>query len=114
MTTYSEKLKDPRWQKLRLEIMSRDKFTCQWCSETTKTLNVHHFVYSKSRNPWDISDESDLITICEDCHKIDHSKKLSKDSQEIISYIRLIDYKYPGISKDINALLLNDLKKYVS
>jgi hypothetical protein len=26
---YSKKLKHPRWQKKRLEILDRDKFTCQ-------------------------------------------------------------------------------------
>lgn len=28
--TYAEKLKDPRWQKRRLEIFERDDWTCQF------------------------------------------------------------------------------------
>jgi 5-methylcytosine-specific restriction endonuclease McrA len=32
--TYSELLKSPKWQKKRLEIMSRDKFTCKKCGDT--------------------------------------------------------------------------------
>ena len=30
---YSEKLKDPRWQKKRLEILERDNFRCQYCGD---------------------------------------------------------------------------------
>ena len=65
--TYAEKLKDPRWQKRRLEIMQRDDFTCRNCGESTKTLNVDHKVYVAGRDPWDYSDE-DLQTLCEYCH----------------------------------------------
>jgi hypothetical protein len=65
--TYWEKLKDPRWQKKRLEIMERDKFTCQHCSSSEKTLNVHHKFYKKRAEPWDYEDWQ-LITLCEDCH----------------------------------------------
>ena len=64
---YSEKLKDPRWQKKRLEILNRDKFTCQWCLDSESTLHVHHLWYSKGE-PWDVEDDS-LITICENCHE---------------------------------------------
>jgi len=37
--TYAEKLKDPRWQKKRLEIMERDEWTCQWCVDSESPLN---------------------------------------------------------------------------
>jgi hypothetical protein len=67
MSTYGKKLKDPRWQKLRLEVMNRDGWACQWCGSTTDTLNVHHLDYAKSGNPWDVPIEK-LLTLCEDCH----------------------------------------------
>ena len=70
MKTYSEKLKDPRWQKKRLEILNRDNFTCRNCRCTDKTLHVHHVIYSGE--PWDVKNEY-LITLCESCHKI-HTK----------------------------------------
>ena len=63
--TYSEKLKDPKWQKKRLEILNRDKFTCRLCNDKETTLHVHHNKYSN--NPWD-TDIDDLITLCCDCH----------------------------------------------
>jgi cytochrome c553 len=63
---YQEKLKDPRWQKKRLEILERDDFTCQSCCDTETTLNVHHKYYQKC-DPWEYNNEA-LLTLCEDCH----------------------------------------------
>jgi RNA polymerase subunit RPABC4/transcription elongation factor Spt4 len=65
--TYLEKLKDPRWQKKRLEILDRDEWTCQYCGSKDKTLHVHHLRYS-GPDPWDCH-SGFLITACEDCHK---------------------------------------------
>lgn len=67
MKTYSEKLKDPRWQRKRLEIMERDEFSCKLCGDDQTTLNVHHCFYGKRRDPWDY-DNDHLITLCEHCH----------------------------------------------
>lgn len=64
---YSEKLKDPRWQKKRLEILERDKWTCRACGEKDKTLHVHHIFYLPKKEPWDIPGGL-LITFCERCH----------------------------------------------
>lgn len=64
---YSQKLKDPRWQKKRLEVMERAGFKCQTCGESTKTLNVHHVNYRKGAEPWEY-DLGDLACVCEDCH----------------------------------------------
>lgn len=66
--TYSEKLKDPRWQRKRLEIMARDEFACRFCFDEEETLNVHHCYYGKGRDPWDYDDEH-LITVCRTCHE---------------------------------------------
>lgn len=69
--TYQEKLKDPRWQKKRLEILERDDWKCVLCCNSKDTLHVHHKFYNKSKNPWDYENEM-LETLCEDCHKDDH------------------------------------------
>jgi hypothetical protein len=66
--TYSEKLKDPRWQRRRLEIMQRDDFTCLRCEEAENTLHVHHLYYVSGREPWDYPLWS-YQTLCEKCHK---------------------------------------------
>jgi len=66
--TYSEKLKDPRWQKKRLEILERDSFACQCCYSIQNELHVHHRNYRRAAEPWDY-DDSELITLCSTCHK---------------------------------------------
>lgn len=66
--TYSEKLKDIRWQKKRLCILSRDQWICQYCLVENKPLNVHHKVYIKGRDPWNYPGEV-LISLCDNCHK---------------------------------------------
>lgn len=66
--TYADKLKDPRWQKKRLEILNRDDFTCQICYDGESTLHVHHKYYILNREPWEYPDNL-LITLCENCHK---------------------------------------------
>lgn len=62
---YKEKLLDPRWQKKRLLIFNRDKFTCQLCGDNKNTLHVHHKKYYGE--PWDVGN-LDLITLCCHCH----------------------------------------------
>jgi hypothetical protein len=69
VATYSDKLKDPRWQKKRLEIFDRDKWTCKVCCDTKNTLAVHHKRYINGNDPWDYDNE-DLITVCDLCHSI--------------------------------------------
>jgi len=66
--TYAEKLKDPRWQKRRLEILKRDDFACQICLDASTELHVHHVIYRAGRDPWEYPDE-DLKTVCAPCHE---------------------------------------------
>jgi hypothetical protein len=68
---YLEKLRDPRWQKKRLEVLNLAEFTCSSCHDNTKTLNVHHKEYIKGREPWEY-DAEQLVCICQDCHKSHH------------------------------------------
>lgn len=65
--TYSEKLKDPRWQRKRLEVFQRDGYACRICDAKDKTLHVHHCFYEKG-NPWNTGMEF-LLTLCHECHE---------------------------------------------
>lgn len=69
---YKEQIKSPKWQKKRLEVMQKDNFTCQLCGNTESMLNVHHLSYHRDRNIWEY-EEWELITLCENCHKEEHS-----------------------------------------
>jgi len=63
---YQDQLKHPNWQKKRLQILKRDKFTCKLCKDKETTLNVHHIRYSDGM-AWEIENEY-LITLCKHCH----------------------------------------------
>ena len=77
--TYAEQLKDKRWQKLRLKVMSRDKWICRVCKNDDKNmLSVHHLFYCGA--PWEI-DKKWLVTVCDTCHK-----KLEADKYKPVEY----------------------------
>ncbi len=82
--TYSEKLKDPRWQKKRLEILTRDKFQCQACGNERETLHVHHNFYEKGLDPWEYPDES-MVVLCESCHSDEHDEQKESELNLIMS-----------------------------
>lgn len=100
MSNYTELLKDPRWQKKRLEIMDRDGFTCQVCNcgiEDGVPLNVHHIAYKNNAAPWEYEDEQ-LITLCENCHQKIHNKEIilsiPKKKSEKKEKVCAVLYKY--------------------
>jgi hypothetical protein len=80
MTRYAEKLRDPRWQRMRLEVMQRDGFSCQECGDTQTTLNVHHKHYLRGRDPWQYPLTA-LETLCENCHKAEHGRSEAKPNK---------------------------------
>jgi hypothetical protein len=65
--SYHEKLKDPRWQRLRLETLDLAEWSCSWCGDTETTLHVHHNFYVRGRQPWEYS-AAELSVLCEHCH----------------------------------------------
>jgi len=69
--TYAQKLKDPRWQKRRLQILDKRGWRCERCFNDKQTLHVHHKRYRGE--PWEVSD-SDLEVLCEPCHNGEHGK----------------------------------------
>lgn len=69
--SYAEKLRDPRWQRKRLQIMERADFACEHCGAADRTLNVHHKLYRKGAMPWEYENH-ELECVCEGCHEIAH------------------------------------------
>lgn len=93
--TYYEKLKDPRWQKKRLEILQEHDFTCDICYDYESTLHVHHKEYFKGKEPWEY-DNNQLSVLCESCHEDNH------DSKDLFKYISsILDFDGP---KDRSAI----------
>ena len=67
-TAYADLLRDPRWQRKRLEIFERDQWTCQICGATDRELQVHHLRYRRGCLPWEYGNV-DLRTLCRPCHR---------------------------------------------
>jgi 5-methylcytosine-specific restriction endonuclease McrA len=68
---YSELLLDERWKNKRRIILERDNHTCQHCG-LKHNLQVHHLVYKKGGvPPWEYRN-SQLITLCVNCHNEVH------------------------------------------
>lgn len=66
---YKAQLRDPRWQRKRLEVMQRDNFACVTCQDETTELHVDHKFYIKGAMPWEYPDDA-LQTMCKNCHEI--------------------------------------------
>lgn len=64
---YSEILRDPRWQKKRLEVLQAHGFKCEACENTEETLHVHHRYYVSHRMPWEYPDFCYQV-LCVICH----------------------------------------------
>lgn len=86
--TYSEKLKHPKWQKKRLEILSRDKFTCKLCRDKETMLHVHHKEYWKNTEPWDYPN-TNFITLCRHCHEEVEECKIRNNGELNINDIKI-------------------------
>lgn len=84
-SNYSKKLLDPRWQKKRLTILSRDSFTCQDCQSTDNTLHVHHLYYEGNIDPWDYPDSA-LITLCCECHDFETQNLYAAERSLILAF----------------------------
>lgn len=68
---YIERLKDPRWQKLRLLALQAGGWKCAECENSEETLHVHHRQYFKGRNPWEY-EVGQLEVLCASCHAMRH------------------------------------------
>ena len=93
-TKFGDFYKDSRWQQKRLEIMERDKWTCQSCGKSGEgvTLNVHHAYYESGKKPWEYPARC-FVTWCEDCHKERH-----QDAKDInVTIARMNSKEYRGL-----------------
>lgn len=94
---YSDKLKSPKWQKKRLEVLSRDSFTCKCCGDQETELHVHHLKYTKE--PYD-APLIDLQTLCKHCHYY-----YTFNHNDILKSYDLYDFDFIKIHKFKNLLV---------
>ncbi len=74
MSTYSDKLDHPKWQKRRLEVLEYARWRCQLCGDTETQLHCHHSYYQRNFEPWEYP-EGSIIALCKNCHGIFHKNK---------------------------------------
>lgn len=92
---YKDQLLDKRWKDLSNKIKDRDGRKCVVCDSKRK-LNVHHKKYTGMA--WE-APESDLITLCEECHSKIHCKYVhatsakaeTKNVGEVVATMRSTD-----------------------
>jgi len=58
-----------RWKILRLKIVQRDGFVCQYCGYKSNKFQIAHHIDGNPNN----NKENNLITICQMCNLIEHS-----------------------------------------
>lgn len=85
-SNYSKKLRDPRWQKLRLQVLERDGWACVLCGDIKSTLAVHHKFYRKGAEPWDYPLDT-FMTLCESCHTAEYEARGGAE-QRLLSTLR--------------------------
>ncbi len=68
------------WRKVRLLALRRDNFECQVCKAkglVTPATCVHHKVHLRD-NPLLALALSNLISLCDPCHNLEHPEKINK------------------------------------
>jgi 5-methylcytosine-specific restriction endonuclease McrA len=64
------------YARLHREILERDGWRCQRCG-SSKSLDVHHM---RRRSALGDDAEANLITLCRECHRIQHRSALIGNS----------------------------------
>ena len=60
-------------RRVRVKVFRRDNKTCQCCGLKKRDINAHH-LFSRNTHPELIYEESNLITLCKECHTEFHTK----------------------------------------
>lgn len=81
---------------LQQEILQRDNYSCVWCSVKGVYLNVHHLQTWKAC-PERRFDPTNLVTLCQECHKKVHRYSYHKNVDHFMTillegYSSLEDY----------------------
>lgn len=115
-TAYSKKLLDPRWQKKRLEVLSRDNWTCQVCGNKKQTLHVHHKYYENGLEPWEYELDT-LSTLCSVCHE-EETLFIKEQTESLLMYVKSHrHYLFSDMFSVVEAMnclqIHGDKKKYL-
>lgn len=78
-----------QWQRKRLQILARDKYLCRLCLAQgiiKRGNEVHHIIKIRTNESLKLED-SNLITLCHDCHeRVENDKALAIMLKKIIQH----------------------------
>jgi len=87
MLSLQEQYEHPLWQEMAARVKMRDGYICQICKRDFRSLprriDAHHIYRAKNRHLWDY-DDSELITLCIDCHEKADDPGMKKIAGNII------------------------------
>ena len=78
---YHEYIKSPEWKEVSRQAKERAGYRCQLCNRSgdDKSLHTHHRTYDRLF----FELESDLIVLCESCHKKLHDLEIHKEDENV-------------------------------
>ena len=112
MKSYTDKLKDSRWQRKRLETLQDAGWKCESCGKREEVeLHVHHKRYLHNRQPWEY-ERKDLAVLCDCCHEMAHG--LDKKRKAMLAKIEPLRLRACNGDEDakrqIVQMLQNEIK----
>jgi hypothetical protein len=84
--SYSDLLKDPRWQRKRLEVLEAAGWACERCDRDDLEMHVHHPRYVRGRMPWEYEID-ELEALCKPCH--DDATEWAKKLDALVEKVKL-------------------------
>lgn len=86
--TYEDQLLTPEWKAKRQEVIDYFWGYCTKCM-SSKNIQVHHKYYVDGRMAWEYPIELCLITLCRDCHQLEHNKVPERQPTKTIGQVML-------------------------
>lgn len=118
--SYYELLKDPRWQRKRLELFKSNGWRCERCGSEEDSLHAHHGSYLKGFKPWEYPNKM-YHCLCDNCHEfatseMDHLNRLigqfQIDNLEDLIFIALALLHKDNITRSEAALRFCNILNY--
>ena len=96
------------WNKIKQQVLERDKHTCQMCLKPFKFLQINHIIPRRLKG---LDSLSNLFSVCRQCHDIVELKPPPK----IVKY-KVVIFKDdpPGIKKLKQIAIDNNIIEYIN
>ncbi|MGD1838327.1 MAG: HNH endonuclease [Nitrososphaeraceae archaeon] len=105
------------WNKIKQEVLERDKYICQICLKQFTNLEVHHVIPKRSKG---LDSLNNLFTVCKICHKLVELKpspKTIEDKIQKFSDGNYLDFIYCGCNCGFTRSKYNEkgrIMKFIS